>query len=382
MQLRIIWMLGLYSIGILFALSGQNPTAQGSLSFRSSEINTMQHGVVRIADLPFSQLKHPSHIDFADKVHGMISNGADIFSSDDGGHTWIKRKNFGDDARVGIGEINFVNPKIAWVTVNTDLFKTMDGGATWTAVPNPFPGGSVYSVVFDSSGQRGWASGTIYGPIPAKQTVASNGAYSPDGKSIIYGVLAFTDNGGTTWQHRTVLDVGFVHSMTSAQDGGVWALFDNSVLRLSGKTWIPSDLLKANGDSWRESVLANKKGELYGGLAPLALTFVKDGQGWVSSSNGMVLKTTDGGRTWFQVFDVLDALGAPTDDVFAKFNTLVFCDSSSGWAIDGLQHLYHTVNGGSVWEKLEPERTFGDVTCDRSGSALALGSDGVYTLTP
>lgn len=370
----------LLAAGLLFTQLSPVPRPNASGPDSSNDIGQSSR-VVRVGSLPESRVEYPRHLSFADDVNGMLSIGSDVWRTDDGGKTWTKKSTFGNSASIAVNDLSFVNPQVAWITVNLDPYKSTNGGDSWVPVTKPFRDGSVYSLAFDSTGQRGWVVGTIYGPIPRHPIEISNGALSRDGKSIIHGAIAFTDDGGNTWRDYAVLGVGAVYALARSEAGGVWALFDNKVLRLEKGSWVASDLRLAQGDEWQQWVRASEKGEVFGGLNPLALTFADDKSGWVSYNNGVILKTTDGGRTWAQVSDVKNAAGPLTQNLFAQFRTMVFCSGNSGWAIDSLWHLYHSDDGGVIWEKLESDRKFGDVTCGVSGNALALGFDGIYKIT-
>jgi len=73
--------------------------------------------------------------------------------------------------------------------------------------------------------------------------------------------------------------------------------------------------------------------------------FMLDGQtGWIGGNYGSILKTTDGGGSWF----VQRSTSSQFDDVIQ----IIFADKSRGYclaATDGYPSLFTTTDGGSAW---------------------------------
>jgi photosystem II stability/assembly factor-like uncharacterized protein len=72
------------------------------------------------------------------------------------------------------------------------------------------------------------------------------------------------------------------------------------------------------------------------------VSFVDQNQGYVIGKRGIILKTTDGGKTWVRVKREDDA------NLFAAH----FIDADTGWAVGDFGTIVHTSDGGATWENL------------------------------
>jgi photosystem II stability/assembly factor-like uncharacterized protein len=113
------------------------------------------------------------------------------------------------------------------------------------------------------------------------------------------------------------------------------------------------------GDGWkrtRSRAYANGK-ELVNSLdvaiglpswEPCYIWFLNPELGWLSNSNGFLAHTSDGGRTWRDIFRVgkLDSFGRA---VF--FQGIHFFDSQLGLALDSTARVWLTNNGGNDWSQ-------------------------------
>ena len=71
-----------------------------------------------------------------------------------------------------------------------------------------------------------------------------------------------------------------------------------------------------------------------------AVQFQSAGRGWAVATNGAILATTDGGRTWF----------AQESGVSDWLDGLYFVDGLIGWAVGQPGVILATQNGGDTWE--------------------------------
>jgi photosystem II stability/assembly factor-like uncharacterized protein len=88
------------------------------------------------------------------------------------------------------------------------------------------------------------------------------------------------------------------------------------------------------GLQWRPTnapVVSNRTDDIW---------FLDPDTGWAVNSNGQILMTADGGRTWVQQFDST-----------AYLRCVGFADRQVGWVgtTDEEQRLYHTSDGGRTW---------------------------------
>jgi photosystem II stability/assembly factor-like uncharacterized protein len=104
-----------------------------------------------------------------------------------------------------------------------------------------------------------------------------------------------------------------------------------------------------------------------------AVQFVSGSVGWVAGDDGVVLKTTDGGFSWF-------------DQAFPLPNTLLglkFISASTGWVVGNEGVIYKTTDGGSTWIDQSPgiKQTFFAVDFANSQVGYVFGTKGISLKT-
>lgn len=112
------------------------------------------------------------------------------------------------------------------------------------------------------------------------------------------------------------------------------------------------------------------------------VTFVTESKGWVVGSDGTILSTTDGGRTWDQ------ARRISTDTILQ----IHFTDENTGWMLcdrdiysrgqNAISYLRKTTDGGKTWEKIEFENAGRErvtkLAFNSLGWGTAVGEGGVF----
>lgn len=132
------------------------------------------------------------------------------------------------------------------------------------------------------------------------------------------GQILATIDGGRNWHvqlsgHASVTAIAILDSQLG------WAVFDGGLLRTTdgGAHW----------DTWSNQALSS-------------VQFITAKIGWGLAAapqvTGVLVRSTDGGRTWSEV---------PTPNQIESFS---FADSSNGWAAGGIS-LLRTMNGGQTW---------------------------------
>ncbi len=90
-----------------------------------------------------------------------------------------------------------------------------------------------------------------------------------------------------------------------------------------------------NGTNWAQVEVPTR--------ATLTSVFFIDSQnGWVAGHDQVILRSRDGGRSWEQVYENIDAQ-SPLLDIF-------FLDSDHGYAIGAYGQFLESFDGGSSWE--------------------------------
>ena len=257
----------------------------------------------------------------------------------------------------------FINAMDGWMVaigqLPQRLYRTLDGGLTWSLqIEEDSTFYSNFEFVDDI---HGWMK--VYKEVPSDRPPSYE--YS----------LRRTKDGGNFWQQ-----------VSNPPDSAFFALhFVDSLIGYSGGTnavYRTTD----GAESWQEMTI---EPGVHFGLWDIY--FVDKQYGWAVGGSsdifdaGIILKTTDGGKTWevnrhpthigsavyFINPDVGYIAGDPawggvimmTKDGGENWdyyypssphlNDIVFIDDSTGWAIGARGFLLHTRDGGSTWQRME-----------------------------
>ena len=262
------------------------------------------------------------------------------YRTTDGGQTWLSSINQGDIP----GQIIFTDSKNGWMFSGTgvasgssgaDIFRTTDGGATWAKVASASSttAGQPGALPFDGDKSGIGARDAMTAWVAGEDAAPS------------FAWLYVTHDGGATWQHQTLpLPPSFSGQVVTspptflnAQDGFLPVLFIGAGVD-SGAAYVTHD----GGATWQSTALVE------GGI----FDFITPDQGWTSSgasTGGSWLYTTsDGGQHWTKL---------PAGPHLEDIEVLNFVSAEVGWAIDnphvqfapGPTILLKTTDGGRTW---------------------------------
>jgi photosystem II stability/assembly factor-like uncharacterized protein len=263
-------------------------------------------------------------VEFVDDLHGWAVGQGHLFRTGDGGQTWA-RIAAGTD--FSFNTISFINADEGWAggvydwTSQSALMHTTDGGDTWSFVPT---GDEVWT--FDIAkvqfldADHGW--------------ILQNYA----------GQMARTTDGGATWH---VLDTG---GMTGTSDvtfldtqrgwlvGQASQTVDGTPI---GKTAYTTD----GGVTWTAD------GAAYSGGYTTAtrVAFGDTQNGYAVGQGGCVQRTTDGGVTWQQVDLAAQTPPLPFHVTTADYKDVVATDAMHAAAVAGNGVILRTADGGATW---------------------------------
>jgi uncharacterized protein (TIGR03437 family) len=213
-----------------------------------------------------------------------------IVKTADGGLTWSNQDPGGTDT---LNTVFFLNATQGWAAGdNGAMLRTVDGGAHWTR--SAVDTGDSFASVFFTDASNGWATSNT--PL---QYAYSTGDFTDWQASIWHSI-----DGGQTWSLQTV---------------PASASLLKRVYFTGANTGFAAGMKRTGYES---AARPQTLGAIYG--------------------------TTDGGRTWNELFATSAAF---------TFTALAFSGASNGWA-SGFPHLsnysgpctFHTADGGKTWQ--------------------------------
>ena len=250
---------------------------------------------------------------FLNEKTGWItgSNGT-LLTTNDGGKTWKKAKNFIQDT---VRQAYFTDENNGWLLCERNLYnlganapsyllKTSNGGLNWEKIE--FSGGKGRERIvriFFSKDKNGFAVGSSGAyfveqedkktwkktPLPVINAIF-DGVFTSDSSGAIVGAggtIMFTENAGATWNKANI-----------------------------------------NGDS---------KAKLN------SVFFVNQNNGWAVGAGGKIYQTFNGGRLWRE----------QNSNTAKDLTDVFFNNTAEGWAIGDQGTILHTTTAGNVWTSLD-----------------------------
>ena len=256
-------------------------------------------------------------VTFVDSQHGWaVGDDGTVVHTSDGGDSW-ERQDSGTDVK--LVRVSFVNPEEGWIVGQFGtILHTSDGGQTWERQK----AGSIFDrhlvAVSFVDERTGWA-------------ITERG-----------GVILGTEDGGETWTRQFFSGAGIRSDMVFVDSRRGWVVFTQGSLlhTLEG------------GDKWVYQPGINEVR-----IGTTGAFFLDENNGWVTGwrgkrpglqsglqflrflSDGMVARTTDGGKTWTR-HDV--GTGHTVWDV-------AFVNAQEGWAVGSFGTILSSDDGGITW---------------------------------
>ncbi len=278
-----------------------------------------------------------------------------------------------DNRDVDFRAVYFVDARNGWAVGDSALdqtgmiAQTKNGGAKWTFYEAPFD--RTLQDVFFISDKIGWAVGIGRAPIDK-------------------GLIVATTNGGKTWKIQDSDVYNNLSSVFFVDEKRGWAVgMGETILRTTngGKKW---EILTGG-----ESTTAVGEGDIM--LLDAYFTRKKvEGKekifGWVVGQNGVVLYTEDAEKrfvkpedvwkTWHKQ-EVKDAEGVLIEN---NLNDIFFADEQTGWIVgaDGL--MLQTTDAGKTWQVVDvgsKEELHGIYFAPKTQIGWAIGTYGTILHT-
>ena len=122
------------------------------------------------------------------------------------------------------------------------------------------------------------------------------------------------------WQPQNSGTTTFLKSICFVNETTGWACGDDIVIKTTD-----------GGDSWSNTTLSGENSYLY---------FMDENFGWITSSQGKIYHTTNGGNSWT----------TQSAGTLARMTNLYFKDKNTGIAVGWGETVRKTSNGGATWE--------------------------------
>lgn len=272
---------------------------------------------------------------FCDDSHGWItSDTGSIFRTNDGGLNW---ESIETGMMEYIRKCFFINQYIGYCVLRYDntLFKTADGGISWEACQTPmdsdiedlwfFSDDSGFISYFDTvyktvDGGTSWNVVDFDIPIgihPSMQFINADTGWVVTDSSVF-----ITLNGGENWENLSATFGAGCFQFANFNTG--WSFSDKQIFKTGN-----------HGISWLSQTQSVTRSAI------LKIWFIDALRGWAVSSDGL-LKTLDGGNTWF----IHDSL------ISHSLCDICFIDENNGWCCGGYGDLFRTQDGGESWQEV------------------------------
>lgn len=274
---------------------------------------------------------------------GFLDGPATILRTTDGGNSWSSKITQPGRPVDVVSGVQFLGKDTGWVATSSGILKTTNGGELWLSVLHSDSGG--YTALHFIDPNTGWAVG---GPRIAK-TTDGGASWIPQSTDSSWGLRTVffvneatgwvagefnrifkTTDGGDTWisQHPLVLPPWDIRSIRFTDTLRGWAA--------GGGGWLfrTTDA----GTSWE--IQLHPLDSAFSSLK--SIFFLDATHGWIAGPG--VLKTTNGGDTWFKSSDT------EGDDIF-------FTDTLDGWMTQDEGYVVHTSDGGTTWDRVHTGTT-------------------------
>jgi|GEM_PF-1528984 len=170
-----------------------------------------------------------------------------------------------------------------------------------------------------------------------------------------FGVIYKTSDGGITWNNvfgnsYEVFDIEY--------------LDENRVLAAGKFLYLSNDA----GNTWEAMDIGNTH-------TLFDIFMLDENTGWISGSDDLLFKTTNGGFTW-EILPINSSIGV--------FNKVWFTDEMNGYLMsEWLSYLFKTTDGGQTWEATEKPSTstLTDMYFFDENTGLIFGNNGLIAKT-
>jgi photosystem II stability/assembly factor-like uncharacterized protein len=314
-----------------------------------------------------------------DDKNGCAFNIDGYYKTTDGGKSWIEHEKSN-----AVISIYFINNRIGWaVGYFGSIMKTTDGGDTWIDGPKMIKGaiqsmyfldknigwavgGDYYKnysgiILSTTDGGKNWLNSNFLTDcwIQSIRFIDKNIGWMCGYNQYGYGVVLKTVDGGQSWLNQQIgtagalnsifcinenlcIAVGSTGTLLTTTDGGItWNKgFSNSYNSVffvdANNGWLVGNngiIAKYEFDNGTRLKTSGTTKDLF------SVFFIDKNIGWVVGYWGTILKTTDGGQTWFN----------QNSGIIEPLRSVYFIDINNGWIVGDYGNIFNTTDGGNNW---------------------------------
>lgn len=332
-------------------------------------------GLQKIAELPGSE--HPHSIQCHGEELCWLDDSKRLWQSRDGGRRWEQINALAEDHAVK--GYTFIDSRSGWRISRSALERTTDGGRRWEQQTTPFgpARGEIHTAQFLKDSKTIWLAGGLYRPKTREEVKSGvpNNTNDVTGKNVLEEAIFRSDDGGQTWR-RQVLAPGGVGRILSLY------FFDQNHGMALSETWVY--YTDNGGRAWKqpdfsERCVRKEYLDDYYEARPQGVAMLNSTQWWLSYTDGRIVKSLDGGRSWCDLLH-------PGEVDFDKpgkayFTAIKFKNSSQGWGLGWDKFLYETNDGGFNWSRLSPDIQFDYMYFPDDKHALLISKRDLFRLT-
>lgn len=291
-----------------------------------------------IGSVPASGAYRTAEVQLVGRLDGWAHSPIGLWRTRDGGVGWISIALPRPDLRAAY----FESADSGWIAAAADefshaiLYRTQDGGRTWQQQPDP---PNVFRPVyfFLPGGSVGWVAGAKLSDPPPDLRVLP-GCIDPPNGAMLEPEVFHTVDGGRHWSKQPLPQMGGCpfEALSFRNDReGVAVSGSHAYYTLDG------------GGAW---ISASFPKSCNSGLPPgeqdqqTSFFFYDSKTGWLSSADGFLWKTEDGGRSWCELRGLQMGAGG-----LGALGALFFDTLRHGWMLDHDMNIVETNDSGSSW---------------------------------
>jgi len=334
--------------------------------------------LVRVADRP--PVDSPNiAVQCANEEACWINTPRILWRSLDGGKTWQEVYRSASDNEVST--YYFISEDVGWSISFQSLSKSQDGGKSWTQLSSPldYPNGEAWAIWFLSDGITGWLAGGLYRSQTTDELKSGVPPNTKDvmGKKVLEEAIYVTRNGGLSWETQVLpKEIGRILRIkfTNKDQGIAFGERDIYYTVNGGANWQKATLKRActGKELFSEDYHA----------APSNLFILDSATSWISYTDGRVLKSVDGGRTWCDLVVPGRIQFEPESNKPQYFTNLHFESSGHGWGLGWDRFLYETRDGGTNWTRVTSEVRFDSMAFPNKVNGFLVSEAGVFHIHP